>query len=281
MLPSRWLKAIGRAQWRSPLLKKIFELAADRLRGGDTRIQKGVGRGLIFNPGKSNAGYVLGTSEPHVQRALELLLAPAMTVYDVGANVGFFSVIAARLVGASGQVVCYEPLEINASLIEHNAALNNFANISVRRAALGRENGTARFLTSAVPSWGRLASAGATGQHIGEIIVPIECLDSVVSSDCASKLDFLKIDVEGAEADVLAGAKTVLINAKPLLLIELHGTNDPVADALEALGYRSLVLGSDAGIRDAAWNAHIVGFTPEHAEVGEIAQELKSLEITA
>ena len=278
-LPRSWLKAVGRTQWRHPWLKCVFDWAANRLRGRDAIIQQGAGRGLRINAGGSNAGYVLGTSEPHVQRALTLLLTPGMTVYDVGANVGFFAVIAGRLVGAAGHVLCFEPLEANARLIEHNAALNRFTHVTVRREALGREDGTAQFLLSSVPSWGKLATAGTVSQQTGEITVPVRCLDSIATERPGPPPKVIKLDAEGAEADVLAGGESFLATARPVLLVELHGTNEPVAHALEALGYRSVILGSRGDIRSAPWNAHVVAFPPALERVADLAQQLTDPEI--
>ena len=279
LLPRSWLKAVGRAQWRHPLLKRAFDWTAGRLRRGDQVIRQGVGRGLGFNASGSNAGYVLGTSEPHVQQALELLISPGMTVHDVGANVGFLTVIAARLVSETGTVVCFEPLEENRERIKHNVALNDFSNVQMRCEALGAEDGTARFLLSEMSSWGRLASAGEVSQQVGEISVPLLRLDAAIAEGVA-RPDLMKIDVEGAECDVLAGGREVLRARHPILLIELHGTNAAVADTLEALGYSTVVVGRTLGVREAPWNAHVVAFAPNDARVAALVPQLTSLELS-
>src|SRR6185436_8641628 len=107
-LPHSWITAVARLQWRHPYMKRTIGWAAARFRNQEGQIQQGEGRGLKFNAAGANAGYLLGTSEPSVQSALAALILPKMTVYDVGANVGFFSVIAARLVGSHGHVVAFE-----------------------------------------------------------------------------------------------------------------------------------------------------------------------------
>jgi hypothetical protein len=73
----------------------------------------------------------------------------------------------------------------------------------------------------------------------------------------------IKIDVEGAETEVLRGATSVLKTARPILLIELHGTNRDVSDLLDRLDYSCAVLGNQAPISEASWNAHVVAVPSE------------------
>ena len=266
-MPLSWVRAVSAAQWKHPWLRQAFQWCARRLRNQDGQIQRGAGKGLWFNPGQANAGYLLGTSEPEVQSALAALLRPGMTVYDVGANVGFLSVIAARLVGPAGRVVCFEPLPDNARQIEYNARLNGFAHVAVRAEALGAADGTARFLLSAEPTWGALASASpkVNGQ-VNEAAVPVRRLDGAVADAGLPLPEVIKIDVEGAEADVLAGAAATLGEARPILMIELHGTNAAVADALHRLRYRARVLGRATAVVDSPWNAYVIAAPEERAE---------------
>lgn len=260
IVPRPWMKAAARLQWRHPVLKRLFDRLATWIRRGDQTVLTGVGRGLRLEVGTSNAGYVLGTSEPHVQEALRLLITPGMTVFDIGANVGFFSMIAARLVGPGGRVVAFEPLAENAALIARNAALNAFGNVTVRQEAIGSADSRQEFLTSEVASWGRLASAPAPpAQQVGRIQVPVRTLDSLLEHHEVPPPAFIKIDVEGAETEVLAGARGVLQRLCPLMLIELHGTNARVQEQLDAANYGLVVLGTEHRLlHDAPWNAHLV-----------------------
>ena len=178
-LPRNWLKAGGRMQWRHPWLKRLFDLVANRVRRQDGTIQQGVGLGLRFNPGGANAGYLLGTSEPLMQEALQHLLRPGMCFYDVGANVGFFTVLAAKLVGPTGHVLAVEPLASNALQIEHNAGLNAFTHVLIRQAALGFQDGEAAFRVSAESTWGKLADKGSVNQETAVIQVSVRRLDTL------------------------------------------------------------------------------------------------------
>jgi FkbM family methyltransferase len=199
-----------------------------------------------------------------------------MAVYDVGANVGFTSVLAARLVGAEGVVVCFEPLPANARQIEHNARLNHFAHIRVCFVALGKEDGEAEFVLSASPTWGRLATAGFTPEKVGTIRVPIRRLDTFVAEAALPAPDFIKVDVEGAEADVLAGAAQTLATARPVLMIETHGTNQAVADALATHDYQLHVLGRKVALRDAPREVQVLCLPAERTDLLGVAEALTS-----
>jgi hypothetical protein len=152
ILPSSWIQTAGRLRGRSRTLKRLTDWLPGLLRHREAVIPHGVGRGLRFNAAHSAVGFLLGTHDPEVQQAFAQRLRPGMTVYDIGANVGFTAVLAARLVTAEGRVVCFEPLPDNARHIELNAALNGFAHIAVRRVALGKEDGEAEFVVSTSPT---------------------------------------------------------------------------------------------------------------------------------
>jgi FkbM family methyltransferase len=274
-VPLRWIQAVSRLRWRYPVLGRIFNVAAERFRNRDSIIRKGVGKGLHFNAGSSNASYLLGSAEPEVQAALAAFVRPRMTVFDVGANVGFLSVIAARLVGDTGHVICYEPLPANASQLTHNVKLNRFSHVTIRREALGRADGEAEFQVSAVGTMGKLASlARGVAEPAGRITIPIRRLDTLVSDGVVPAPSLIKIDVEGAEEDVLLGATEVIRKHRPLLMIELHGTNACIARLLESWDYRAMVLGSDQRVADAPWNAFVLAIPTENTTAKSALENL-------
>jgi FkbM family methyltransferase len=122
--------------------------------------------------------------------------------HDVGASVGFYSLIVGRLVGPTGRVIAFEPLNDNALWIEHNARLNGCANVEARREALGDYDGEARFLISASSGWGKLASAGAPpSRMVGEEGVRLRRLDSPLREGAVPPPDLMKIDIAGGEVD--------------------------------------------------------------------------------
>src|ERR1700682_1610114 len=122
-IPPPLLQFVSRNQWRSRTLRRVCSWGASFVKGQDSVILHGSGQGLQFNVAGSHSAFILGNHEPEVQKILATFLRPGRVYYDIGANVGFFAVIAARLVGPSGRVVCFEPLPANARQIEYNARL--------------------------------------------------------------------------------------------------------------------------------------------------------------
>jgi FkbM family methyltransferase len=241
-MPASWIRAAAALRGKSRLVKRMTDWLPDRLRNRDGVIQKGLGRGLRFNGGDSAVGFLLGTHDLEVQRAFQQFLRPGMVVYDIGANVGFTAVLAAKQVGPSGQVICFEPLPKNAEQIRRNAALNDFGTISMHQFALGERDGDAEFQRSRSPTWGRLVQTGVAPSASDFLKVPMRSLDSLAGNDGLPPPDFIKMDVEGAEADVLHGAQMLLRQARPVLVIELHHTYRAVVEALDGLNYTVHVL---------------------------------------
>src|SRR5207249_1596247 len=133
--------------------------------------------------------------------------------------------------------VCFEPLEANAQQIRRNAELNGFDCVQIHRLALGSADGQAEFLASESPTWGRLASAGATPLPTILEKVPVRKLDSLDEAHEIPIPQFIKMDVEGAEAEVILGGKGLIGRSRPLMVIELHHTYQAVIAALEGLDY--------------------------------------------
>jgi FkbM family methyltransferase len=275
-LPKNWLIRATQLRFRYPRIEPLLDWCLDfAMRGRDSVIQRGVGTGLRFNCDHGPISYVFGTHEPGVQHAFERLARPGMVVYDIGANLGFYCVILARLVGDSGRVIAFEPLPDNVRWIAHNATLNGFGQIEVRCEALGRSDSEAEFIVSAKSAWGKLASAGPQpADAIKRINVMLRSLDSLVSAGAVAPPELMKIDVEGAEAEVLNGAAETLRRFRPSLIVDLHGTNAPVAALLDKCAYRPIVLGSPRSILDSPWDACVVAVPAEREDLAAVLRQL-------
>jgi hypothetical protein len=102
-MPKTWLMRARQLRFRYPKIEPLLDWCLDfALRGRDSVIQRGVGTGLRFNCDHGPISFVFGTHEPGVLHTFELLARPGMTAYDVGANLGFYCVILARLVEPAG-----------------------------------------------------------------------------------------------------------------------------------------------------------------------------------
>src|SRR5882757_3800337 len=154
----------------------------------------------------AHAGLIVrGTLEPPVQEALRRLLAPGDVFYDIGANVGFFTLLGARLVGPSGRVVAFEPVPWCAHAVGRNIALNGFAHAQIRAEAVGAADGSARLLVVGEASWSHLESTGRHADVRDEIDVTMVSIDGLVASGAIPPPDVLKIDTEGAELQAIEG----------------------------------------------------------------------------
>ena len=144
-LPPDLIRMFGRLEKALPMLSPVIRRVVRSVQTEDGVISHGPGAGLRFNPAGANPGYALGTTEPVMQGKVAELLAPGSVFYDIGANVGFFSVIAGRRVGKDGMVYAFEPVPANADALAHNIAINGFSNIELIRAAVSSTTGQAEF----------------------------------------------------------------------------------------------------------------------------------------
>jgi FkbM family methyltransferase len=151
-----------------------------------------------------------------VQRLFKTHIRRGDVVYDLGANVGFFTLLAAKLVGASGQVNAFEPLPRNLIRLRRHLQLNRVTNVTVFPLAIARTAGVAQFNIAESPSMGSL-------QERGTLEVQTASLDDLVRSGAIAPPSLMKIDVEGGEHDLLTGAAETLSKYRPTILLSTHG----------------------------------------------------------
>jgi FkbM family methyltransferase len=190
------------------------------------QVQRGPAQGLwlYLNP-RTGRNYFEGGGEPEVQAALQRYLRPGMIFYDIGANIGFFSLLAARIVGEHGRVIAFEADPEIAVRLRGHIVRNNFRAISVEEKAVWSEPGTVFFArtdpaTSPDRGLGRVVANGAADT----IQVDAVSLDAYVQT--APAPDFLKCDVEGAEVEVFRGAQRLLAEKRPVILCEMHSAEN-------------------------------------------------------
>jgi FkbM family methyltransferase len=184
-------------------------------------IEGGDGAGLKFRL-PQNHDYLTGTSELPVQQALAGQLRPGGVFYDVGANVGFFSLLAAKRLGPAGCVCAFEPVAENAASVRANAKINRFANINVFELAAGRTSGTAELLLTDWDGGGSLSnSAVRPSEPVSRRQVRVVALDDWIPAERLPKPGVVKIDVEGVELEVLQGMSKTIAEFKPVLLYEV------------------------------------------------------------
>jgi len=174
---------------------------------------------------QSEKDYWLGTYEPDLQAAASHFIRPGMTIYDVGANIGYISLMAARLSAPGGKVFAFEALPANIQRLKQNLVLSGFGNrISIRHAAVVAASKPVAFFMHHSGAMGKAAgSAGREAHYEQSLIVDGLALDDFVFREKNPKPDLVKMDIEGGEGMALAGMQRIMAEAGPIFLIELHG----------------------------------------------------------
>lgn len=234
---------------RVPLLGDFLSWTSRIIVPGDSllwvKVERGPSAGLWIrvNP-RTGQDVQQGIGEPEVQKALVEHLRPGMTFYDVGANIGFFSLMAARLVGPQGRVFSFEADPEIAGRLRENLARNQFMHAHVEEKAVWSEPSVVSFARvdpNTSPDRG-LGHITANGSAPGTISVEAVTLDQYIASHPAP--DFLKCDVEGAELAVFQGATRLLSGKRAILLVEMHSPENRRAllEQFAGCGYRCQAL---------------------------------------
>ena len=197
-------------------------------------ILSGPVRGGRWVVGAATNGCWLGTYELAVARRVTELLRPGMTFFDIGANAGYYTLLAAQYVGDHGHVVAFEPVPRAVSILRRHVNLNRLTDrVTVVDAAVGAQSGTAAFATAQSLLEGHLCEGG-------DLQVRVVALDEEAAALPAP--DFIKVDTEGAEGDVLRGARQLLLRCRPICLVSTHhelGFLETIK-AFRELGYQTI-----------------------------------------
>ncbi len=198
------------------------------------RVRTGPGTGLRMDLRWASAWYARGDVEPEAQRRIVETLGPGDVFYDVGANVGFFSLLAARRVGEAGEVWAFEPAPKQARAIRRNARRNRLDNIHVIEAAVAAAPGEGTLALAEHPGGAALLGAAAPPPDAaGTRPVRVVSVDSVVDEG-APPPRLVKIDVEGAELAVVEGMTRTIETHRPWILCELDAPGDEELEAKRA-----------------------------------------------
>jgi FkbM family methyltransferase len=185
--------------------------------------------------------YWLGNYEPNLETAVRDWVKPGMLVYDVGANIGYVSLLLAQAIEKNGQVFAFEALPANIERLKTNVSLNKLqTQIKVFHSAIVGTPSSVPFLVHSSNGMGKAAgSAGRKEHYLEEILVPGTSLDHFVYDQGNPPPDVVKIDIEGGEILALPGMRRLLIETHPIIFLELHGEQAAriAWDTLAATGY--------------------------------------------
>jgi FkbM family methyltransferase len=231
-LAARWLPVpVKRALYRiKPLARLIrggLNLASPAGLSEITISAGGLAGMRMLLDMQSEKDYWLGTYEPDLQQAVADLVKPGMVAYDVGANVGYITLLLARAIGDKGQVVAFEALPSNLARLRDNIHLNHLdGRVQVVDAAVVNTGGAVRFLVGPSDDMGKAeGSAGRQGIAYGsDLTVMGISLDEFVYDQGGPAPEVIKMDIEGGEVLAMPGMIRLLSEARPVVLLELHGS---------------------------------------------------------
>ena len=221
----------------------MLRWAAASVTHGESVMRYGVGRGLKFDPQGGHPGFALGTSDPLEQKVLSDHLRPGSVFYDIGANVGFFAVLGARLVGRTGKVYAFEPFPDTARIARENIERNGFTHAEVVEAAVSDHDGTSQFVISSANTNYHLPKSGDAEDAVQQgITVRTVLIDGLIEAGVTQPPAVVQIDAEGAELSVLRGMAKTVRQWSPVILCEVHW-QEPKEFLIQC---RNIVGGEDA-----------------------------------
>jgi FkbM family methyltransferase len=266
VLPQPVKRGFYRLKPLAQVIRKALNIAAPEGLNEARVAAGGLAGTLLMLDLQTEKDYWLGTYEPELQETIRRMIVPGMVVYDVGANIGYVSLLFARAVGSSGGVFAFEALPANLERLKGNLALNAWAKVVPLGLAVVDAVRPVEFLTHASTSMGKAAgSAGRKEESYGETLrVEGTCLDEFIYTQGNPLPQAVKIDIEGGEVMALPGMRRLLREGKPLIFLELHGPDAArVAwDELSAAGYRLYRMDNGEPIHTLAgldWKAYVIG----------------------
>lgn len=173
-------------------------------------------RGYKWITDSSINGCWLGSYEYQKRQLFEKVITPGSVVFDIGAHVGYYTLLSAVLVGHTGMVFAFEPNPGNLSLLKRHLVINSLTNVKIMDMAVSDRTGSVHFDNSPHSSMGHISPTGT-------ITVRTDSLDNLYAQQKVPAPDVIKIDVEGAELSVLRGGKNLLSTHHPVIFLATHG----------------------------------------------------------
>lgn len=214
------------------------------------RMQAGYAMRLDLQDTFQRVMYFAGTYEPGATRLFERVLQPGDTIIDGGANIGYFTLLAARCVGRTGAVHSFEPIPNTCQALDANVTLNDFACVRTNCLALSDHSGTLEFEVPIDTSNGRQLGWAATQAIMGrgpKVTVRACTLDEYASVQKINRIRLVKLDLEGGEMAAVAGMRQLLSEGRidylitevnSFLLDPLGIPHDALRKTLTRMGYR-------------------------------------------
>lgn len=273
---ARWLPdGVKQEIYRHPRLARLLRRALNRAAPGGLGVVEVASGGLagmkLELDMQAEKTYWLGTYEPELQAAIADLVQPGWVVYDVGANIGYITLLLARAVGDAGFVYAFEPLPENQPRLQRNLELNGMqGRVECFAAAVVDQRQEVDFLTGPSHKMGKVQ--GSAGQdkiaYGASIRVPGFPLDEFADEAGHRSPDLIKMDIEGGEILALPGMQGLLATRKPLVFLELHGPQAAKAawETFNLAGYQVCRMEAGypavASLAELNWKEYLVAQPP-------------------
>jgi len=194
-------------------------------------ILQGSAKGMKWIVGSGVYGYWLGSYEMEKQKVFSKSISEGDVVFDIGAHVGFYTLIASKLVGETGKVYSFEPFPKNISYLKKHIRLNKLDNVKIVDRAVSNKTGEVFFEAGQNSSTGKISKNGQKIQSIK--------LDDFIKENIPVP-DIIKMDIEGGETETLKGAEITLRKYRPVILLATHGKeiHKECLKLLERLNYQ-------------------------------------------
>jgi FkbM family methyltransferase len=267
---TRWLQA---RQPSRPLrgLTRFAALCARTLPAYQGTIRLPNGSRLTLDSRQKAERWLLfsGSYQPAVTAWLRAKTAPGAYCLDVGANLGFYTIQLAHWAGATGRVMGFEANPAMAIKVREQIAANAFAHAQIIERAVSDQPGSVTFHIATDPGKSSLQADHAA--TLAQVTVEATTLDAAVSAAGWSRLDVIKMDIEGHDCYGLRGAQHSLRQFRPCLVFEYSASTPPevaaeVFDLLESLSYRLAQLRPDGTLADFDWRRVTSGHVDVTAE---------------
>jgi len=206
----------------------------------------------FLNGGVDSVIYKDGVWEPEIVYLIKKHLPPRGTFVDIGANIGFHSLIASAVTGPDGNVLAFEPLPRLQQQMQKSIESNNFSNIVIKPVALGMSYGSANLSLVEENIGASSIQDVSIDRVVSDIVtVPVRTLDSYREE--LSRIDLVKIDIEGTEYEALRGGEKILLKFKPVIILEFSphvyekdftGKSLVLYEYLKGLGYTITDIGN-------------------------------------
>ena len=218
ILPSGSPEFIYTTILKPRILKKITNNILKRIIPKEIEIGKGIFLELDQSDPVASGAIALGVYEKNETELFRSKIKPAMTIIDIGANLGYYTVIASCSAGERGLVIAFEPEPNFFKLLSKNIIRNNLKNVAIFEMAIADKNGEADlFLSEENKGNNSLISSEKLDSFVS---VKTATLDDFLSAKKIAMVDMIKMDIEGAEILALEGMKNTLAKYRPLLFLE-------------------------------------------------------------